>query len=157
MRNNTYETTKALYRLKRSLSQPIVVQKISSTTRNSETGDRVRTFKNYPIQRAVVGNTDVLKKFVYDLAYIAANKNFTTGGLFDQFDILIIVDGNDLPKGVEINNDTRIIINSQLHEIRSYSFSADKKSYIIHARYLEQYETFEFVKDYLNFRGDAND
>ena len=157
MRNNTYEATKALYRLKRSLAYPVVVQKITATTRDSECGTRVRTFEHHHVKRAVVGNTDVLKKFVYDLAYIAANKNFTTGALFDQYDVLFIIDGNDLPKGVEINHDTRIIRDAQLHEIKSYTSSADNKSYIIHARYLEQYEKFEFVSQHLNFRGDTVD
>lgn len=156
MRNNTYEATKALYRLKRSLSYPVVVQKIIDTTRDSECGTRIRTFQHYAL-KAVVGNTDVLKKFVYDLSYIAANKNFTTGALFDQYDVLIIIDGNDLPKGVEINHDTRIIRDGQLHEIKSYTNSADNKSYVIHARYLEQYETYEFVSQHLNFRGEYID
>ena len=37
------------------------------------------------------------RKFVYDLAFIAAAKNFTTGGYFDETKRLVIIDAKDLP------------------------------------------------------------
>lgn len=157
MRNNSHEVTKAIYTLKRTLSKPVVLQKILTTSRDTKTGERIREIQNIPIRRVVVGDTSVLKKFVYDLSYIAANKNFTTGALFDQFDTLFIIDGKDLPKGVEVNQDSRVILDSQLYEIKSFTRTQDKRSYIIHGRALEQYETYEMISQYLNFRGEAND
>ena len=157
MRNNYHEVTKAIYNLKRTLSKTVVVQKILETTRDTKTGSRTRAMLNHRVRRAVVGDTSILKKFIYDLAYIATNKNFTTGALFDQYDTLFIIDGKDLPKGLSIDHDSRLVLESQLYEIKSFTMTPDKNSYVIHGRALTQYESFELVSQYLNLRGTQDD
>jgi hypothetical protein len=154
-RNNSYEATKAIYKLKRQYSQEVVVQKITETERDWKNGNRQRHIQHVFIRRAVVTGTDVLKRFVYDLSFIAANKNFIVGGLFDQLDNFIIIDGKDLPKGFKINHDSRLIIDSKKFEIKKIAKTPDDKSYFIHGRSLETYEFFEFVKEGINFRGEV--
>ena len=155
-RNNSYEATKAIYRLKRSLASEILVQKITKTSRNIEVGTRGRQIQHHRVRKAIVGGSDILKRFVYDLSYIAANKNFTTGALFDQTDGLVIIDAKDLPKGYKLSHDDRIIKEGRLLQIHSFTTTADLRSYIIHTKTLETYETYEYISHYVNLRGETD-
>lgn len=155
-RNNSYEITKALYQLKRSNSSPILIQRITQTTRDPKTGNRERSIEVHEVPRAIVGGSSVLKRFVYDLSYIAANKNFTTGALFDQYDGLVIVDALDLPKGFQFTHDLRIVNDGNIAEVKSFTQTSDNRAYIVHTKALTTYEPFEFVRHYLNLRGETD-
>lgn len=155
-RNNSYEIKKALYQLKRSNASSILIQQITQTERDPKTGSRQRHITIHEIKRAIVGGSSVLKRFVYDLSYIAANKNFTTGALFDQYDGLVIIDANDLPKGFIFTHDLRIINNGQIAEVKSFTETSDKRAYLVHTKTLTTYEPFEFVQQYVNLRGETD-
>jgi len=55
---------------------------------------------------------------VYDLAFISANKDFTTGGYFDTSDRRIIIDARDLGTWV-LDVDHYVIFNNRQYEIKS--------------------------------------
>ncbi len=86
-----------IYRLKRQFGLPAVLYVPSSTARNVETGKTTRTWETVSIRRAIIVRSNEQRKFIYDLAFIAAAKNFTTGGYFDETKRLVIVDGKDIP------------------------------------------------------------
>lgn len=52
-----------------------------------------------PVNRAIVLPNKSVPKFVYDLSFIATNKNFTMGGVFDAGKRRIILDSRDLTNG----------------------------------------------------------
>jgi hypothetical protein len=72
--------------------------------RDSETND-LRTGKKSVDKIVVTVNTAVIlpnagmQKFVYDLSYIATNKNFTMGAVFDTGKRRLIVDTRDFTDG----------------------------------------------------------
>ena len=57
------------------------------------------------------------RNFSYDLSYIAANKNFTYGGLYDISASTIICDKRDL-KGFDLTLDSYVLVDCKRHEIK---------------------------------------
>lgn len=49
-----------------------------------------------PLRKAIVFPGRLIRDFVYDLAYIAANKNFTSGAYFDHEELWLLLDHRDL-------------------------------------------------------------
>lgn len=86
-----------IYRLKRQYGMNAVLFSPDSTTHDLGTMKISRTWIETPIRRAIIVKSTEARKFIYDLAFIAAAKNFTTGGYFDEKKRLVIVDGKDLP------------------------------------------------------------
>ena len=85
-----------LYRLKRQFGQEIVYSRNTTNTVNYRTGAITRAGTDVTIKRAIVLPARMIRSFEYDLTYIAANKNFTYGGFYDDSSRLIIVDRKDL-------------------------------------------------------------
>lgn len=97
---------------------PITWQLLSSTTRDAKTGLRKTNTQDYTIRKALVLPEIVTRKFAYDLAYIAAGKNFTYGGEYDRGLVPIAVLTTDLPVGFS-NNDF-VLINKQQYGVQSH-------------------------------------
>ena len=87
-----------VYRLKRQFGLPAALYAPVSTIQDIETGEISRTWTIINIRRAIIVRSSEDRKFVYDLAYIAAAKNFTGGGYFDHSSRLVIIDAKDFPK-----------------------------------------------------------
>lgn len=78
------------------------------------------------IPRAIIQPARTSRSFVYDLAYISANKDFTSGGFFDISDRRIILDAADLPADWELDNNQFIIYNNRRYDIKGfYEFEAN--------------------------------
>lgn len=106
-----------IYRLKRNYGVTVKVVRLSNLQDNIQTGKMSQTKQEITIRRAIVGPALELRDFVYDLSFIAANKNFTYGGFFDVDTRMMIIDSKDLPKGFEPNLDDYVI-----YENRPYQF-----------------------------------
>ena len=91
-----------LYKLKREFGRPIDLYRLNSVTNNVQTGIKSITKTKYPIKRGIILPDSYIKSKVYSLSFIAANKNFTYGGLFNRNIKAVIIDHNDLPSGFEI-------------------------------------------------------
>jgi len=115
-----------LYRMKRSYGLPIdLCQQILGST-NLETGEKDITYMKTHIARAIVQPARTSRSFVYDLAYISANKDFTSGGFFDASDRRVIIDAADLPADWELDNDQFVIFNNRRFDIKGfYEFEAN--------------------------------
>lgn len=87
-----------IYSLKRRMGLPATLYAPALTDQNIETGKISRTWEPIEIRRAIIVAASESRKFIYDLAYIAVAKNFTTGGYFDETRRLVIIDAKDLPK-----------------------------------------------------------
>lgn len=119
-----------LYRLRLNYGLPIKYIIPETATHNVETGAISRTFRQINIRRAIVLPTTQIRDFVYDLAYIAASKNFTAGGYFEKGNRTIILDARDLPNDVEPNLNHHIEFDDQRWEIAKITRAEDRRGYI---------------------------
>ncbi|KKM81507.1 hypothetical protein LCGC14_1329110 [marine sediment metagenome] len=94
-RKETRLVRKAFYRLKRDYGFPIRLYKITNVTLDLEAGTKTRRVRYKSIPRAVFVTAKLYRSFVYDLSYIAVNKNFVSGGFFDPEDRVILIDWQD--------------------------------------------------------------
>ena len=102
MSRRAREMQQLLYPMKRRRGEPVQIHKININTVDLQTGDITKTYSTYRITKAIVLPVDTDRKFVYDLAYIASNKNFTEGGFFDKLVSTVIIDINEIPTGIVI-------------------------------------------------------
>jgi len=82
--NTLRENKKILYRLERQYGVPVVFRNPIQNDYNVQTGAMTRDYDTIKVRRVIVLPTRQTRDFVYDLAYIASNKNFTEGGYFDK-------------------------------------------------------------------------
>lgn len=103
--------TQVLYQLKKTHPVTLLIHQVATRPETDYTTGKVtRIFNTTKIKRGIGLPRNELRRFVYDLSYIASAKNFTYGGLFDQADKLVIVDRKDLAKDlvITINNEATI-------------------------------------------------
>jgi hypothetical protein len=105
-----------IYDLKRDYGFEVIIVKIVSTIMDVESGIKRSTFKYRNVRRAIFLPGRLFRSFVYDLSYVATNKNFTTGAYFDPNDREIFFDVCDL-YDFEITPDDRIIYNGEEYTI----------------------------------------
>jgi len=112
--------------MKRNYGLPVDLYNQTLGETDLETGQKSSTYSKVSIRRAIVQPARNHRDFVYDLAYISANKDFTTGGFFDAADRRIIVDARDLPSTWVMDADQFVIFNNQRYDIKSfYEFEQD--------------------------------
>jgi len=70
------------------------------------------------------------RNFSYDLSYIAANKNFTYGGLYDTSVSTIICDKRDL-KGFDLTLDSYVRVDCKRHEVKKIQEAYQDNSILI--------------------------
>lgn len=123
MRTNTkFRFAKTvLYSLKRRYGFPFDIYRNVSVSTDLETGIMTKVKRKIHIKRVIVLPTRQLRDFVYDLSYIAANKNFTYGGYFDVDDRRIIIDRKDLPSDFDINLNDWTVFKHKRYEIKEIS------------------------------------
>lgn len=98
------------------------------------TGETVTEVTTTQIKRAVVLRAREFRSFVYDLAFISANKDFTTGGFFDPEDRKIIIDAKDLPLNFEPNVDDFCIFQNEKYEVKEVFHFEDNTAYVVLVR-----------------------
>jgi len=108
-----------IYKLKRRYGQTITLTRLSTLgtydyTDGTQSG---RTIESKIIKKAVVLPARGIKTFSYDLAFIAANKNFTYGGYYDKFQRTMIIDQKDIGT-FDINLNTVITIKTKKYGIK---------------------------------------
>lgn len=140
MRNNLNEISKVLYRLKREFGLPVELFHPCGQTHNVRTGEIDRTYKTYKVRRAPVLPSTLKRHFVYDLSFIAANRNFTAGGHFDESLRDIIIDSKDLPKDVVIDLDWHVQFRNKRWEVIAIYKTEDDNSWMLSCKYLTNSE-----------------
>lgn len=130
-----------LYRLKRDFGEPVNIITKGTITQNVTTGIINAVERLIRVKRAVVIDAKSSRDFVYDLSFIAANKNFTYGGLFDTASRDMIIDGIDLPKDYEPSLDDRVIIAGQRYQFKKIEITSHELAYRITLQHLEAQRT----------------
>lgn len=98
-----------LYTLKRKYRQFAEVWIPTKNTPNLKTGIADRRYNIIELSQVIVADMSAVRDFVYDLTYIAANKNFVYGAMFDKDTRTFIIDYSDLPVGFEWQQDYEIV------------------------------------------------
>jgi len=96
MANNLRQHKIILYRLKRNFGESVVFSIPTTNDYNVTTGAVTRVFTTVTVRKAIVLPSRTTREFVYDLSFIASNKNFTYGGMFDKSVRNVIVMKKDL-------------------------------------------------------------
>jgi hypothetical protein len=89
-------TKNTIYRLKQRMGLPIYYHIIDEHSVDPITGEKTTVLSVINIKKAVVLRAREFRSFVYDLAFISANKDFTTGGFFDPEDRRVLLQASDL-------------------------------------------------------------
>lgn len=121
-RKETRMIRKVIYSLKRAYGFPVRLYKITDVEKNLETGTKTRTVQFKSVTRAIFVSARFYRSFVYDLSYIAAAKDFTSGGFFDPHDRVILFDWQDL-RDFEIKVEDYIVYDNKQYiitEIRTF-------------------------------------
>lgn len=87
----------AVYQVKHALGREVsLVYALATPGYNPTDGTLTRLESRINVRKAVVMDQDQYRKFAYDLAYIAAAKEFTSGGYYSNEFRAILLDDVDL-------------------------------------------------------------
>jgi len=128
-RNVLRQVKNVIYRLKRNYGLTVVFYKITGDQYDFKTGEVDRDAEAHTVKRCVVLPFKELKKFEYDLAYIATSKNFTYGALYDYRSRILMLDKDDI--SVDITDDMYCVFNSERYQIKEINLSEDQQAYLI--------------------------
>lgn len=129
--NNLRQISIIIYRLKRQYGVPMQLRRITADDTDLASGKVYRGYHTIDIKRGIALPAKLAPSFAYDLAYVAANKNFTYGGIFGASTRFVILDGKDIPSGFEIAEDDELIYEDRIHAIKVINPTATKKGYIL--------------------------
>jgi hypothetical protein len=132
-----------LYQMKKDYGVPVKYGRLVKNELNLDTGINTVTKEVYLIRKAVLLPTKLMRKFVQDIAYLAANKNFTYGALFDEKLSLLIIDSRDLPRGLQLNMDDFLFMGHQRFMIKQAEILEHNCGWLITAQTHEGAHPFE--------------
>lgn len=113
-----------MYQLKKSFGSSIDYVQLEKSEVNHQTGSREIVRKVLPLPCVLLPQSQ-MRKFVQDIGYLAANKNFTYGGLNDFLDVSFILDPNDLPSEFNRDLDGYITYGHRRYEKVSFEYLQD--------------------------------
>ena len=112
---NNIMIRRLVYSLKRQWGSDFQYVTLLKSEVDELTGNRTIDKKYYVISGVLLPQTQ-LRKFIQDIGYLAANKNFTYGGLNDINRITFIFNRFDLPLDFDINLDGYIVHGHKRYE-----------------------------------------
>jgi len=140
--NNLREIKKILYRLKRQFGLTGYIWRPIVNNNDRRTGRTEREYSIIKIRRAIFLPRKIDRSFIYDLAYIAAAKNFTEGGYFDRNRRTVIIDASDLPNGFDFTDDDYIVFKDKSYLVASHELSEDFNGFLLSIQDLTQSDKF---------------
>lgn len=129
-----------IYRLKRQFGQSATYYR-TYHAHDILTGAITTTSDSYFLKKAVLMPAELQRDFVYDLAYIAAGKNFTHGAYYDMNLRLILIDAKDLPKGFKLEVNDHIEFDDERYEFKVILEQPQRAFYAIMAQALSNAPT----------------
>jgi hypothetical protein len=94
---------------------------------------------------AVMLPRQLTRKFIQDIGYLAANKNFTYGALNDYMQVKFIIDRNDIPKDLDISIDGYLTYNNKRYEKVDFDIVGDDVAFIMTAKEAEGGKAYNIV------------
>lgn len=124
---------RVLYRLKRRYGEAMdIVERVSDTV-DRATGAKTIEKRTIRVNRVVILPAVITKEFQYDLTFIATNKNFTYGGLYDTTTRRFIFDRKDL-KGWVITTDQYFLFKGVRYDCKIVTELEDSSCYDVTAK-----------------------
>jgi len=130
-----------IYRLKRNYGLPAILRRPTQNDYNIQTGETTRTYESITIKRMILLPRRNISDFVYDLSFIAANKNFTYGGYFDTNERWAIIDVKDLPteyrppdNTLEVTTEFNVVIESRQYDVNEIILAEHFQGYLLRIR-----------------------
>jgi hypothetical protein len=88
------------------------IRQVSASGNDPMTGRSTRTTSDFTV-KCVITPVSGKERFAYDLAYIAAAKNFTMGGNFREERALVLIDTKTMsPSIIEIHGEHKFVLDS---------------------------------------------
>lgn len=123
-----------LYSLERKWGVPADLYKITVGTPNFETGGKATTLAKYHIPKFITHGVQFDQKFEYDLSFLAANKNFTYGGVYQPGDRFAIVNSESL-NGVVLDMKDYFVYGGLRYAIQRLQQIDYKVGWFVHLRH----------------------
>ena len=128
-----------IYQLKKDYGKPLVLRRAIVNTVDVANGTIQRNYEVQKVRKAVILPGTLSRSFVYDLTYVAANKNFAYGGYFDKTTLTIILGLRDIIGDITI--EWHAVIGNKRYEIVNVDKSDD--AYVIQVKYIEGSDTVD--------------
>lgn len=141
---NTNFIKETLYTMKIDYGTIIRYITIIQSDVQIETGIR-DIIKNVYDFNAVVLPRKLTRKFIQDIGYLAANKNFTYGALNDYNEIVIIIDPEDLPRNLQPELNGYIIYQGKRYEKTEFELFGENAAYILKAKGAEGGKPYDIM------------
>jgi hypothetical protein len=95
VKNDLRQIELIIYNLKKHYGLPAYLRKPTKNENDVTTGKVVTEYEVFKIRKLICLPDESKRQFIYDLSYVAANKNFAYGGLFDRSIKMFILDRKD--------------------------------------------------------------
>lgn len=122
--------------LKQRYGTSVQYQRVDSNDFDPTTGQRTIQKETWTIEKAIVSPKTGIRDFAYDLSFIAANKNFTYGAMFDPSTRLIIMDLDDLPSSLTPTVNDYLFIENNRYQIKEID-NCDGTALLIKATHVD--------------------
>lgn len=126
----------ALYQLKKDYGASILIYKLLTTDTSVTTGQKNITVSMTPVRRAIIMPKIVNRTSVQSISLISSNKEFVSGGTYDQGTRDFIVDRRDVRYLPSLTADDWIIYNRKKYQIKTVEHFEVDAGWIITAKEL---------------------
>jgi len=140
--SNLRQIKNILYQLKKDWGIAMDLRNQTSVV-DRKTGMTQKSYVGISVRRGILLPVKLTPSFVYDLSFIAANKNFTYGGLFGAGSRVVIVDGSDVPSTFTVKEDTQLIIAKAVYSVKNVETLVNKLGYLLTVTTLSNLENVD--------------
>ena len=131
-RNTLRQIRQIVYSLTRTYGVHVdIYQPDDAITNDRRTGEITKTFSITRLSHVMVLTGEMIRTFTYDLSYIASNKNFTYGGLFERNTRIFIFNRADMAKSFRFDLNDHLVYDSRRYEIKSIDKTAGEYGYLV--------------------------
>ena len=127
---NHSQVKRILYQLKKIFGTSIVLREKTATT-NYATGAITNSVDTLTVKKAILLPRRMQRQFDYDLSFIAANKNFTYGGLYDSNTRWLIIDERDVTGAFDITLNYECDANGLRYDVAEVNYDDYSKVYYL--------------------------
>lgn len=93
-----------IYRLKQDYGQPMDLYVPTESNTDYATGKQIVSRRRFRVARVILLTQVLQRRFVHDVPFLTAGRQWAFGGLFDEGTRTVILAGTDVPKNILIND-----------------------------------------------------
>jgi hypothetical protein len=138
---NLRQVKNILYQLKKDWGVSMQLRNPASSDLDRKIGTVLTAYQILKIRKGIWLPAKLSPTFIYDLSFIAANKNFTYGGLFGANLRVVIVDGHDVPKTFTIKENTQLVVEKSVYVVKNIEKLVNRLGYLLTVTTLSNLES----------------